>query len=460
MPATLESHTPTVDHRLVRELKNREDGRFREARPRCAALLARGQRVMPNGVPMAWHVGSYHHLPLWAAEGHGARFTDVDGYSYADFNIADMSMFCGYAPEPLVRAVADRMARGNQFLLPTEDAIIVSEELARRYGLPKWQYTLSATQANTEVIRVARVATGRDRVLLFDGKYHGHLDQALVELDAQGALVPEERGLPRTVTEQTVVVPFNDPAALARALERHDIALVLTEPALTNNFGLILPDPGFLDAVRALTRDHGSLLALDETHTQVVGAGGLTAMWNLAPDFITAGKSIAGGVPFGAWGTTNEIAELLRQVKGPDGERSNLIALGGTLFGNALSMAAARVTMTEILTPDAYAHTQRLGARLAEGMRRAAGRAGVPWHIHHLACRAGYTFRREPVRNAEEARGCRDELLTRLIRIWMANRGVWEAIVGAGPVCAIPASDADVDAYLAAWGELLESLTR
>jgi glutamate-1-semialdehyde 2,1-aminomutase len=183
-------------------------------------------------------------------------------------------------------------------------------------------------------------------------------------------------------------------------------------------------------------------------------------MWNLAPDFITAGKSIAGGVPFGAWGTTNEIAELLRQVKGPDGERSNLIALGGTLFGNALSMAAARVTMTEILTPDAYAHTQRLGARLAEGMRRAAGRAGVPWHIHHLACRAGYTFRREPVRNAEEARGCRDELLTRLIRIWMANRGVWEAIVGAGPVCAIPASDADVDAYLAAWGELLESLTR
>jgi glutamate-1-semialdehyde 2,1-aminomutase len=295
------SAAPTVDHRLVRELKNREDARFRRARPKCAELLQRGRRVMPNGVPMAWHVGSYHHLPLWAVEGRGARFTDADGFQYSDFNIADMSMFCGYAPEPLIRAVSERMVRGHQFLLPVEDCIVVSEELGRRYGLPKWQYTLSASQANTEVMRVARVATGRDKILLFDGKYHGHFDQTLVELDADGKIVPEERGLPASVIEQTRIVAFNDPEALARALERRDIAVVLTEPALTNNFGLILPDPGFHATLRELTRATGTLLAYDETHTQVVGPGGLTAMWKLQPDFVTSGKSIAGGVPFGAW---------------------------------------------------------------------------------------------------------------------------------------------------------------
>lgn len=450
---------PTVDHQLVRELKNREDARFREAHPKCAALLQRGRRVMPNGVPMAWHVGSYHHLPLWAVEGRGARFTDADGFEYADFNIADMSMFCGYAPEALLRAVSEGLGRGHQFLLPVEDAIIVSEELARRYGLPKWQFTLSASQANTEVMRVARVATGRDKILLFDGKYHGHFDQTLVEFDDAGNLVPEERGLPASVLEQTRLVPFNDIEALRRALERRDIAVVLTEPALTNNFGLILPEPGFHLALREFTRATGTLLAYDETHTQVVGPGGLTRMWRLQPDFVTSGKSIAGGVAFGAWGMTDALADLLTQVKGPDGERSNLVAIGGTLFGNALSLAAAKATMLEILTPEAYTHTQRLGARLANGMRAGVERVGLPWHIHHLACRSGYTFQKTPVRNAAEARACSDDLLSRLIRIWLVNRGVWEAIVGAGPVCSVPATDGDVDAYLDAWNQLLAALS-
>jgi glutamate-1-semialdehyde 2,1-aminomutase len=452
------SHAPTVDHRLVRELKNREDAKFRAARPKSAALLERGRQVMPNGVPMAWHVGSYHHLPLWAVEGQGARFTDADGFEYADFNIADMSMFCGYAPAPLVRAVSACISRGHQFLLPVEDAIFVSQELARRYGLPKWQYTLSASQANTELIRVARVATGRDKVLFFDGKYHGHFDQTLVELNPDGHLVPEERGVPASVIEQVRIIPFNDTAGLARALEPRDIAVVLTEPALTNNFGLILPDAGFHSTLRQLTRSTGTLLAYDETHTQVVGPGGLTTMWQLQPDFVSSGKSIAGGVPFGAWGMTDTLADLLTQTKRPDGERSNLIAIGGTLFGNALSFAAAKATMLEILTPEAYSHTQRLGLRLAEGMRAAISRVGLPWHIHHLACRSGYTFQPTPARNADEARACSDDLLTRLIRVWLANRGVWEAIVGAGPVCSVPASDVDVGAYLSAWNDLLTAL--
>ena len=456
---TSSTTSPTVDAALVRELKNREDARFAERHPRSAELRERGLRSMPNGVPMSWFRGSYHHLPMWVAEGKGARFTDVDGHTYSDFNIADMSMFCGYAPEPLVRAVSERMALGNQFLLPTEDSLVVSEELASRYGVPKWQYTLSASQANTEAIRVARAFTGRDKVLMFDGKYHGHFDDALVELDAGGNVVPEERGLPRDVTEHTKIVPFNDAEALTRALEPGDVAIVLTEPALTNNYGLILPEDGFHDELRRITRDTGTLLALDETHTQVVGAGGLTAMWSLSPDVVTSGKSIAGGVPFGAYGMTDEVAETLTQRKGTDGERSDLVATGGTLFANALSMAAARATMLEILTPEAYRSTQQLGERLAGGMRAAVERSGLPWHVHHLGPRSGYTFALRAPRNAAEARASWDELLTRLVRIWLANRGVWEAIVGAGPVVPVPAEEEDVNAYLAAWEELVEALT-
>jgi len=351
------------------------------------------------------------------------------------------------------------MARGNQFLLPDEDAIVVSELLRDRFGLPKWQYTSSATHANTEAIRVARVFTGRDRVLMFDGKYHGHLDEALVELDADGRVVAAERGVPPGTADGTVLVPFNDPASLARALERRDIAIVLTEPAITNNIGLLLPDAGFHDEVRRITRETGTLLAMDETHTQVVGPGGLTAQWGLRPDLVTIGKSIAGGLPFGAWGMTDEIAAVLEQRKGPDGERANLVATGGTIFGNALAMAAARAVMTDILTPEAYAHTQRLGARLATGMDASVRAHGLPWHIHHLGPRSGYTFQPTPIRTGAEGRACADELLTRLIRVWLANRGVWEAIVGAGPVCSVPAADNDVDAYLAGWDSLLDTLT-
>jgi glutamate-1-semialdehyde 2,1-aminomutase len=451
--------TPAIDRDLIKELKDAEDERFHAARPRSAELWTRAWESMPNGVPMAWLRGSYHHLPMWVDSGAGARFTDVDGFTYSDFNIADMSMFCGYAPEPVVRAVSDRMARGNQFLLPTEDAIVVSEELARRYRLPKWQYTLSASQANTEVIRVARVMTGRDKVLMFDGKYHGHFDHALVELDDAGELVPEEHGLPADVTEHVVIVPFNDLPALETALARNDIALVMTEPAMTNNYGLVLPDDGFHDGLRAATRATDTLLANDETHTQVFGPGGLTAQWNLEPDFVSAGKSIAAGVPFGAWGTTDDIAMFLTQMKGPDGERFDMVAIGGTLFGNALSMAAARATMLEVLTPDAYEHTQQLGAKLADGMRASVEKVGLPWHIPHVGPRAGYVFSPEPIHNAAQGRATANDFLVRLIRIWLANRGVWEAIVGAGPVVPVPATDEDIDAYLDAWDALVVRLT-
>ena len=445
-----------IDPARVSQLRQREERAFTDARPRSLALSAQAHGVMPNGVPMSWMLTSYEHGPLFVADARGSRFTDVDGHTYADFNVADMSMFCGYGPEPVTAAVAARVAAGSQFMLPTEDAIWVASELGRRYGLPKWQFTLSATAANTEAIRVARVRTGRDQVLLFDGKYHGHLDETLVGL-AGGRLVPEEAGLPADVTTRTVVIPFNDPGALRAALATRRIALVLTEPALTNNVGLLLPGDGFHAELRAATSETGTLLAYDETHTQVVGPGGLTRRWGLRPDIVTIGKSIAGGVPLGAYGMTEGVAGVLARAGHDDS--TPVVATGGTLFGNPLSMAAARAAMGEVLTADAYAHSQRLGAALADGLEAAIGRVGLPWSVYRFWPRSGYVFAPALPRTAAEAEPAFDPALRHLIRVYLANRGVWEALVGAGPTCSLAASDSDVEAYLAAFGDLLAELT-
>jgi glutamate-1-semialdehyde 2,1-aminomutase len=446
-----------LDRERIRRIKDREDAAFVAARPRSVELWERAKASMPNGVPMSWLRTSYDHPPLFVAEGAGARFRDADGHGYSDFNIADMSMFAGYAPEPVVDAVSRCVARGTQFLLPNEDAVWVAEELGRRYSLPKWQFTLSATQANTEAIRVARASTGRDKVLFFDGKYHGHFDEALVELQ-DGVLIPEEGGLAHDVTSKTKIVQFNDADAVRAALEPRDVAIVITEPALTNNVGLLLPEPGFHDALRAITRATGTVLAHDETHTQVVGPGGLTRMWSLQPDVVTIGKSIAGGVPLGAYGMTEDVADVLQRPAGRFDEKE-MIATGGTLFGNPLSMAAARATMGEVLTDDAYARTHVLGSRLADGIEKSIRGAGLPWTTHRFWPRSGVTFAPAMPRNALEAFAAKDIELSLTSRVFLANRGVWDAIVGAGPTCPIPSDDEDVDRYLEAFGALIVDLT-
>jgi glutamate-1-semialdehyde aminotransferase len=446
-----------IDPAKVAELRAREDDRFAESHPRSIEMWRRAEAVMPNGVPMSWLRTSYDHPPLWVDDAKGARFRDVDGNELADFNIADMSMFTGYGPEPVVDAVSRRVAIGSQFLLPSEDSVWVAQELGRRYGLAQWQFTLSATHANLEVLRIARVMTGREKVLFFGGRYHGHLDEGLVGLD-RGKLVPEEAGLPRDVTDRVVMVPFNDVDAVRAALETREIAIVTTEPALTNAIGLLMPEPGFHDALRAATRETGTLLCYDETHTHVVGAGGLTATWGLQPDVVAIGKSIAGGVPLGAYGMTDEVAETLRRPAGR-GDEKPVVATGGTLFGNPLSMAAARATLDEVLTPDAYEHTQALGARLADGIEAAITRSGLPWTTHRFWPRSGYTFAPTMPRDADEAYETLDVLLRHLFRVYLANRGIWEAIVGAGPTCSVPATDDDVDAYIDAFGGLLVELT-
>jgi glutamate-1-semialdehyde 2,1-aminomutase len=445
-----------IDDRRVAELTAQENEAFVAARPRGLKIWRANEAVMPNGVPMSWLRWSYEPVPLFAAEGSGSRFRDVDGHEYADFNIADMSMFTGYAPPPVVEAVSRQVARGSQFLLPGEDDSWVAGELGRRYGLPLWQFTLSATGANTEAIRVARTLTGRNNVLMFDGHYHGHFDDSLIER-IDGQRQPEEAGLPRGVADRVLLARFNDLADVERALGEGDVAAVVTEPAMTNNVGLVMPVPGFHEGLRRLTRAAGALLVLDETHTQVVGPGGLTRMWGLEPDMVTIGKSIAAGIPLGAYGMTPEVAEVLIRPGGRD-DPLPTVATGGTLFGNPLSMAAARAAMSEVLTDAAYAESQRLGGRLADGLERVVAAAGLPWSVPRFWSRSGLAFTPDLPTDASAAMAALDVPLRRLMRIYLANRGVWEAIVGAGPTCSVAATDEDVDQYLSVMAELVTAL--
>jgi glutamate-1-semialdehyde 2,1-aminomutase len=440
---------PGVDPAKVREVHDRELKRFTEARPSTMELLERAREHMPNGVPMAW-MATDNEVPVYIDRGEGAGFTDVDGHRYLDVNVADMSMFCGYANPEIVEAVARRAREGTQFLLPTKEAVEVAEELAGRYPVPFWQFTLSASQANVEAIRVARAATGREVVLLFDGHYHGHFDEGLIDLQ-DGQLVPAQRGLAKATPGKVRIGQFNDVEGLRRALAPRDVALVLTEPALTNNLHLLLPRPGWHEALRALTRETGTVLAIDETHTHVVGHGGATRKLGLEPDIVTIGKSIAGGVPLGAYGMIEPLASEI------DVRRERVAATGGTLFGNPLSMAAARAALTKVLTPAAYDHTTALGDRLAGGIASAIREAGLSWTAQRFGPRSGHWYGPEP-KTGQEALALRDRPLTMAQRIWMANRGVWEALPGAGPTMAVPATMADVDRYLDAYASFLRAV--
>jgi glutamate-1-semialdehyde 2,1-aminomutase len=258
-----------------------------------------------------------------------------------------------------------------------------------------------------------------------------------------------QRGLSKGVTGRVRIAQFNDPATLRAALAPGDVALVLTEPAMTNYVHLLLPQPGWHQALREATRGHGALLAIDETHTHVVGPGGATGMWGLDPDIVTIGKAVAGGLPMGAYGVSAGLGEHL------DAERN--VATGGTLFGNPLSAAASKAALTEVLVPGAYRHTAELGGELADGIEAAIRAAGLPWTAIRFGPRSGQWYGPEP-RTGAGAHELTDGLLTRLIRIWLANRGIWEALPGAGPTVPVPAARADVARYVNAYAELLAEL--
>lgn len=414
---------------------------------------------MPLGVPLSWMAFLYDHPPMFVDEAEGVHFTDVDGHRYLDMSLGITVASAGHTAEPIVRAVDDRMRKGIQFHLPTEDAIIVSEELARRWGLPKWQYQLSSTQANTDAIHLARLLTGRERIVVFEGKYHGHLAEVLAVWD-EGRTAPEYLGVTDHDIARTTVVAWNDLDAVAGALAYGDVALLLAEPALTNS-GIVFPSEGFHTELRGLTREHGTLLAIDETQTLPMAFGGLLREWGLEADLVVLGKSLGGGVPVAALGMTHEISGLIDREYAPyevSGGEVDEPAIGGTLFGNALSMAAARAALVEVWTEETHLRMQDLARALSAGMESAIRSHGRDWDVYQLGNRAGYRFAAIPPRNNQEAAKCDLPPVRHLQRVFMANRGVWDFGWWAGPAISAQTTGEDVDKYLQAFADFMEEL--
>jgi glutamate-1-semialdehyde 2,1-aminomutase len=448
-----------VDLERVWAVQAREDRRFAAERPRSMELLARARASMPSGIPNTWFRTNYDHPPVFVIEAKGSRFTDADDHEYVDFFIGICTAFCGHAPDAVAEAVARQARRGLNLQLPTEDAIWVAEELSRRFAPLRWQFALTASQAILDCIRLARATTGRERILKFDANYHGHLDATMLVVEG-GAVAPEYQGQDLASTRSTKVIPFNDPGALEEALTQRDVAVAIAEPAMTN-VGFITPEPGYHEILRRLTRETGTLLLIDETQTLLCGHGGLTREYGLDPDLFVLGKSIAGGVPFAAYGMNERLAQ---RVEAPHahyevaGEAVDEIALGGTMWANALTVAAARAALEHVLTEEAYARTVALGGRLADGLETAIDRVGLPWAVQRLYTRAAYVTSPVPPRNGAEARDADIAGFKDAQRVFMANRGIWDAGWWMGPSLCLAHTADEVDRYLEVFGEFLSAI--
>ena len=439
------SAAPAVDRSRLEGLVARELEHFVAANPRSRELFERGRGTLLGGVPMSWMAKWAGGFPLFLREATGARVVDVDGHDYVDFCLGDTGAMAGHAPPATVAAVAEQVARGVTAMLPSEDSIVAAEELTRRFGLRGWQFTLSATDANRFAIRLAREITGRPKILVFDYCYHGTVDETFATLDGERVVARAGNvGPPVDVSLTTKVVQWNDAHGLEQALAPGDVACVLAEPALTN-IGIVLPEPGFHDVLRELTRRTGTLLIVDETHTFSAGPGGCTAAWGLEPDLLTIGKSIGGGVPAGAYGVSDEVAE--RIAARDDADYEDVGGIGGTLAGNALSLAAVRATLAEVLTEEAFARMIPLAARFAAGVADVIEEAALPWHVTELGCRAEYRFSAVPPRNGAESAALGDDELERFLHLYALNRGILMTPFHNMALMSPATAEADVDRH-------------
>jgi glutamate-1-semialdehyde 2,1-aminomutase len=408
---------------------------------------------------MSWMAKWVGGHPIYLDQARGAWIRDVDGHEYVDFCLGDTAAMAGHSPEPTVRAVDRRLRElgGVSTMLPTDDAAAVGVELARRFGVAKWQFTLTATDANRWVLRTLRQVTGRPKVLVFNYCYHGTVDESFVVL---------EDGLPRSrpgnvgpavdPTATTRVVEFNDLAALEEALSHGDVACVLAEPALTN-IGIVLPEPGFHDGLRELTRAAGTLLVIDETHTFSMGLGGCTAAWGLEPDVVTIGKSFGGGVPIGAFGVTDVLAG--RMAEQADADYEDVGGVGGTLAGNALSLAAARATLGDVLTADAFERMSVLAERFVAGVEGVIAEHSLPWSIVRLGARAEYRFAASPPRTGGESAAAGNDELDDFMHLYMLNRGVLMTPFHNMALMCPATTKADVDRHTEVFAEAAAELS-
>ncbi len=413
----------TISRDRLKLLLSQEIDLFRRNHPRSYALYERAQSCLLAGVPMNWMVRWAGGFPIFVEEAQGAHFTDVDGHRYLDLCLGDTGAMTGHAPLPTITAISRQAARGITTMLPIEDAIWVGQEMTRRFGLPYWQMVLTATDANRFAIRLARHITGRPKILVYNWCYHGTVDETFITLNHDGIAVarPGHIGPPVDPNLTTKVIEWNDIDALRSALADGDVACVLAEPVMTN-IGIVHPQAGYHDALRQITRETGTLLIIDETHTICVGVGGYTRAYGLQPDAITLGKPIAGGVPGAVYGFSAEVAERIQARMQVD--TADTGGIGGTLAGNALSIAAMRATLEHVLTESAYAHTIALAERFTDGVQSVIDALGLPWHVTRLGCRAEYWFCPAPPRNGGEAAAAIDPDLDRYMHLASLNRGI------------------------------------
>lgn len=436
------------DRARLASLLSRERSAFAAARPRSQALSESARAHMPGGVPMSWMVKWPGPFPVFVEQAGGAHFTCVDGIDHIDLCLGDTGAMMGHSPAATLAAVERQLARGITTMLPTEDAIAVSSGLARRFGLPYWQFTLTATDANRHAIRYARHLTGRSKVVVHDYCYHGSVDEAFATLSPDGSTVDRRGniGAPVDVSQTTCVVPFNDLTALEAALAHGDVAAVLVEPALTN-IGIVLPDPGYNEGVRELATRYGALLINDETHTICAGPSGFTGAYGLDPDLLVIGKSIGGGVPCGTFGFSTELAE--RIARSVDLEDIDVGGIGGTLAGNGLSMAAMRATLEHVMTPAAYEHMVPLADAWADGVQAGIDSVGADWCVTRLGARAEYTFAKRSPRTGREAAESDDFELQQLLHLYALNRGILLTPFHNMALMCPDTTRADVDAHTA-----------
>ena len=411
-----------ISRKALERVLAAERARFAAAHPRSAALAARGAANWLHGVPMHWMSDWGTPVPLYLRAARGAEIVDVDGNSYADFCLGDTGAMFGHSPEPVAAAIEAQARRGLTAMLPGEDAVVAGELLATRFGLPFWQMTQTASDANRAVLRWARAITGRPDVLVFDHAYHGAVDDTFVKL-ADGRTTNRD-GLVGQVADlglHTRCIEFNDLAALEATLRTRQVACVLAEPVMTNA-GMVLPDTGFLEALRALTRRHHTLLAIDETHTLSTGLGGYTRAARLEPDFFVAGKAIAGGFPCAVYGFTAELEERIRGVLAsrPAGHSG----IGTTLAGNPLATAALRACLEQVMTARAYEHMLAMAERLEDGLEQLVEQESLPWHVQRVGARLEVGFTRRPPRTGRQSVAGLPPLLPDVIRLYLLNRGL------------------------------------
>jgi glutamate-1-semialdehyde 2,1-aminomutase len=455
-----EAHTMTsLDRNRLHALVARERGAYAAANPRSRELFRQAAGTLLAGVPMSWMSMLTGDHPLYFEGARGNRITDVDGHTYIDFCLGDTGAMTGHSPEVVMDAVDARLrvTGGITTMLPTADAALVGAELQRRFGLPYWQFSLTATDANRWVLRLCRMVQQRPYVLVFSECYHGSVDETIVVVGPEGRPMakPGNVGPQVDPTRTSKVVEFNDVEALRAALAPRDVAAVLMEPWMTN-IGIVPPQPGFLETVRELCDETGTLLVNDETHTISAGVGGCTRALGLRPDVVTIGKAIASGVPMGAYGVTEELAG--RILGDPDADLVDQGGVGGTLAGNALASAAARATLEHVLTKEAFKHMTALATRYTEGVQGVLAAYRVPWVILQLGARAEYRFTPVVPRTGNESRAAHDGELEEYMHLYTLNRGIFMTPFHNMALMCPATSEEDVDRHTEVFGEAIDEL--